>query len=206
MKIEKKYRVDTVDYYITEVNALIDDEGKLIAAANVGDSGFYAPEEYELYLDTEEAARQALASIVPTEEELKKVLRFLRKAPGEKIKEHDETIKTVISSDSIIYKAIYGEEYGYIRDHFTDYIPSSVVGRIRLLVRDRILNIDGVSVPIDNISHVKWGENGNGENCKLILKNGTEVFCSEKEGHDLWLVKLVFGDNASDRHFPNLHR
>ena len=204
MKIEKKYQVDTIDYYIAEVNALIDDEGKLIAAANVGDSVFYAPEEYELYLDTEEAARQALASIVPTEEELKKVLRFLKNAPGEKMKEHDETIKTVISSDSIIYKAIYGEEYGYIREHFTDYIPSSVVGRIMLLIRQRILNIGGVSLPIDNISHVKWGENDS--TCKLILKDGTEVFCSEKEGRDLWFVKLVFGGNASDRHFTNLHR
>ena len=204
MKIEKKYRVDTEDYNITEVNGLIDDEGKLIAAAQLGDSDFRAPEEYELYLNTEEAAQQGLASITPTEEEIKKVLRFLRNAPEEKIKEHDETIRTVIESDSIIYKAIYGDQYKYICDNFRRFVPHSVVERIKFLIRQRILNIDGVSVPIDNISHVKWGENDS--TCKLFLKNGMELFCSEKEGLDLWLVELVFGGNVSGRAFPNLHR
>lgn len=204
MKIEKKYRVDTIDYSITEVNGLIDDEGKLIAAADLDESNFCAPAKYELYFDTEEAARQGLASLVPTEEEIKKVLRFLNSAPKEVIKEHDETIKTVIDNDSIIYKAIYGEEYKYISDNFTIFLGASTAWRIRLLVQQRILNIDGISVSIDNISHVKWGEND--EACKLILKDGTEVFCSEKEGNDLWFVKLVFGNNGSGRKFINLHR
>jgi hypothetical protein len=204
MKIEKKYRVDTEGYNITEVNGLIDDEGKLIAAANLDDSDFCEPGECQLYLDTEEAARQSLASITPTEEELKKVLRFLNHAPEEKIKEYDETIKTVIWSESFIYKAIYGEVYNYVCDNFTDFLDGSIVRRIRLLVRERILNIDGISVPIDNISHVKWGEKE--KDCKLILKDGTEIYCSKKEGHDLWFVKLVFGGNDSDRHFTNLHR
>lgn len=204
MKIEKKYRVDTEDYNITEVNGLIDDEGKLVAACELDDSDFYAPREYELYHDTKEAARQALASITPTEEEFKKVLRFLNNAPVEKIKEHDETIKTVIEDNSFIYKAIYGEQYEYISDNFTRFLSGSTVMRIRLLVQQRILNIDGISVSIDSVSHVKWGENDRA--CKLILKDGTEVFCSEKEGHDLWFVKLVFGNNESHRYFPNLHR
>ena len=204
MKIEKKYRVDTEDYNITEVNGLIDDEGKLIAAAELGDSDFYEPREFQLYLDTEEAARQSLASITPTEEELKKVLRFLGNAPEEKIKEHDETIETVLGKNSIIYKAICGEVYNYISNNFTDYLSVSIVWRIRLLVRDRILNIGGISVSIDNISHVKWGEKD--KDCILILKCGTEIYCSEKEGHDLWFVKLVFGSNESDKHFINLRR
>lgn len=204
MKIEKKYRVDTYQYDITEVNALIDNEGKLVAAADQGVKNFYEPKKHELYFDTEEAARQGLASIVPTEEEIKKVLRFFDHAPKEKIKEHDETIKTVIDDTSIIYKAIYGEEYKYISDNFTRFLSISIAWQIRLLVRQRILNIDGISVPIDNISHLKWGENN--ESCKLILKDGTEVFCSEKEGNDLWFVKLVFGNNGSGRNYINLHR
>ncbi len=204
MKIEKKYQVDTVDYNITEVNGLIDDEDKLIAAATLDGSDFYAPAEYEVYFDTEEEARQGLASITPTEEELKKVLRFLAHAPREKIKEHDETIKTVIQDDSIVYKAIYGEVYNYFGDNFEDFLPHSVVRRFKLLVQQRILNIDGISTSIDSVSHVKWGENN--EACKLILKDGTEVFCSEKKGNDLWFVKLVFGNNESGRYFTNLHR
>lgn len=204
MKIEKKYRVDTEDYNITEVNGLIDDEGKLVAACELDDSDFYEPRECQLYLDTEEAARQSLASITPTEEELKKVLRFLNHAPEEKIKEHDETIETIVRKNSFIYKAIYGEVYDYVSDNFMDFLSGSIVQRIRLLVRDRILNIGGISVSIDNISHVKWGEKE--KDCKLILKDGTEIYCSKKEGHDLWFVKLVFGSNESDRHFPNLHR
>lgn len=204
MKIEKKYLVNTRTYDITEVNGLIDDEGKLIAAADLDVKDFYEPKKYELYFDTEEAARQGLASIVPTEEEIKKVLRFLNYAPNEKIKEHDETIKTVIDDTSIFYKAIYGKEYQYISDNFTRFLSVSATWRIRLLVRQRILNIDGISVPIDNISHLKWGENN--ESCKLILRDGTEVFCSEKEGNELWFVKLVFGNNGSGRNFINLHR
>ena len=77
MKIEKKYRVDTVDYNITKVNGLIDDKGKLVAAAGLDDNNFYASEENELFLDTEDAARQSLAAVIPTDEEIKKVLRFL---------------------------------------------------------------------------------------------------------------------------------
>ena len=206
MKIEKKYRVDTVDYNITKVNGLIDDKGKLVAAAGLDDNNFYASEENELFLDTEDAARQSLAAVIPTDEEIKKVLRFLNNAPVEKIKERDETIKTVIGDTSIIYKAIYGETYNYINDHLTHFLSCSTLRQLRLLIQQRILNIDGISVPIDNISHVKWGENDNDETCKLILKDGTEVFCSEKEGNDLWFVKLVFGNNESSRKFINLHR
>lgn len=204
MKIEKKYRVNTEDYNITEVNGLIDDDGKLIAAADLGDKSFYETEENELFFGTEEAARQGLASIFPTDEEIKKVLRFLKNAPVEKIKEHDETIKTVIDDKSYIYMAINGKLYNYIIDKATDYLSNPIVGRLELLVRQRILNIDGISVPIDNISHVKWGEKYG--TCKLILKDGTEVFCSEEEGDDLWFVKLVFGNNDSGRYFTNLHR
>lgn len=204
MKIEKKYRVDTHEYDITEVNALINDEGNLVAAADLNDNNFYATEENELFLDTEDAAQKSLAAVIPTDEEIKKVLRFLNNAPVEKIKEHDETIKTVIGDTSIIYKAIYGETYNYINDHLTHFLSCSILKRIRLLVRQRILNIDGISVSIDNVSHVKWGEEDGV--CKLILKDGTEVFCSEKEGNDLWLVKLVFGGNDSGREFPNIHR
>lgn len=204
MKIEKKYRVDTQEYDITEVNALIDDENNLVAAADLGDNNFYATEENELFFDTEDAARQSLAAVIPTDEEIKKVLKFLYNAPEEKIKEHDKTIKTVIEEDSIIYRAIYGETYNYINDHLTRFLSCSTLSRIKLLVRQRILNIDGISVSIDNINHVKWGEDDKA--CKLILKDETEVFCSEKEGNDLWLVKLVFGSNESGRHFTNLHR
>ena len=204
MEIEKKYRVDTLQYDITEVNALIDDEGKLVAAADLGKKNFYEPKKNELYFDTEEAARQSLAAVIPTDEEIKKALRFLDNAPQEKIKEHDETIKTVIDDTSIIYKAIYGEEYKYISDNFTRFLSISIAWQIRLLVRQRILNIDGISVPIDNISHLKWGENN--ESCNIILKDGTEVFCSEKEGNDMWFVKLVFGSNGSGKNFINLHR
>lgn len=207
MKIEKKYRVDTLDYNITEVNGLIDDKGKLVAAtSNLDDSNFYTPEKYELYFDTEKAAQQGLAPITPTEEEIKKVLKFLYNAPNEKIEEYDEAIKTVIKNDSLLYKAIYGEGevYDYFSNNYIRFLPNSVVGRIKLLIQQRILNIDGVSVPIDNVSHVKWGEND--EACKLILKDETEIFCSEKEGNDLWFVKLVFGSNESSRHFTNLHR
>ena len=207
MKIEKKYRVDTLDYNITEVNGLIDDKGKLVAAtSNLDDSNFYTPEKYELYFNTEKAAQQGLAPITPTEEEIKKVLKFLYNAPNEKIEEYDEAIKTVIKNDSLLYKAIYGEGevYDYFTNNYIRFLPNSVVGRIKLLIQQRILNIDGVSVPIDNVSHVKWGEND--EACKLILKDETEIFCSEKEGNDLWFVKLVFGSNESSRHFTNLHR
>lgn len=204
MKIEKKYRVDTHEYDITEVNALIDDKGKLVAAAGLDDNNFYATEENELYLDTEDAAQKSLAAVIPTDEEIKKVLRFLNNAPVEKIKEHDKTIKTVIGDTSIIYKAIYGELYKYITDNATDYLSNSIVRRLKLLVQQRILNNDGISVSIDNVSHVKWGEGD--KTCKLILKDGTEVFCSEKEGHDMWLVKLVFGGNDSGIEFTNLHR
>lgn len=208
MKIEKKYRLDTNEYDITEVNALIDDKGKLVADAAPDEKIFYAPIEDELFFDTEEAARQGLASIVPTEEEIKKVLKFLYNAPNKKIEEYDEAIKTVIENDSFLYKAIYGdgEVYDYFRNNYMKLLPYSVVGRITRLIQQRILNIDGISVPIDNISHVKWGENNNDETCKLILKDGTEVFCSEKEGHDLWFVKLVFGSNESGRQFTNLRR
>ncbi len=204
MKIEKKYRVDTHEYNITEVNALIDDKGKLVADAAPDEKNFYAPEENELFFDTEGAAQQGLASIIPTEEEIKKVLKFLYNAPNEKIEEYDEAIKTVIEDNSIIYRAIYGEEYNYVRDNCTDFLSYSIIWRIRLLVRQRILNIDGISVSIDNVNHVKWGEKD--KNCKLILKDGTEIFCSEKEGNDLWFVKLVFAGNESGRHFTNLHR
>ena len=204
MKIEKKYRVNTEEYNITEVNGLIDDDGKLIAAAALGDKNFYETEENELFFGTEETARKSLASVIPTNEEVKKVLRFLNNAPEEMIKEHDETIKTVIGDKSYLYKAIYGELNSYIIDNATDFLGGSIVRRLELLVRQRILNIDGISVPIDNVSHVKWGEKY--EACKLILKNGTEVFCSREEGDDLWFVELVFGRNDSDRHFPNLHR
>ena len=207
MKIEKKYRVDTLDYNITEVNGLIDDKGKLVAAtSNLDDSNFYTPEKYELYFNTEKAAQQGLAPITPTEEEIKKVLKFLYNAPNEKIEEYDEAIKTVIKNDSLLYKAIYGEGevYDYFTNNYIRFLPNSVVGRIKLLIQQRILNIDGVSVPIDNVSHVKWGEND--EACKLILKDETEIFCSEKEGNDRWFVKLVFGSNESSRHFTNLHR
>ena len=206
MKIEKKYRIDTHQYDITEVNAIIDDKGKLVADAAPDENNFYAPVENELFFDTEGAARQGLASIVPTEEEIKKVLKFLYNAPNKKIEEYDEAIKTVIVNDSLLYKAIYGEGevYDYFRNNFKRFLPRSIVERIRLLIQQRILNIDGVSVPIYNISHVKWGEND--EACKLILKDGTEVFCSEKEGYDLWLVILIFGRNDSGREFINLHR
>lgn len=204
MKIEKKYRVDTQEYDITEVNALIDDKGKLVADAAPDEKNFYAPQENELFFDTEKAARQSLATITPTEEEIKKVLKFLYNAPNEKIEEYDEAIKTVIEENSIIYKAIYGEEYNYINNNCADFLSYSILWRIKLLVRQRILNIDGISVSIDNISHVKWGEDDKA--CKLILKDGTTVFCSEKEGNDLWFVKLVFGNNESGRHFTNLHR
>lgn len=202
MKIEKKYRVDTYQYDITEVNALIDDKGKLVADAAPDEKNFYAPEENELFFDTEKAARQGLASITPTEEEIKKVLKFLYNAPNEKIEEYDEAIKTVIEDNSIIYKAIYGEEYKYINDNCADFLSFPILFRIRLLVQQRILNIDGISVSIDNVSHVKWGKED--RTCKLILKNGTEVFCSEKEGNDMLFVKLVFGTNESGRHFTNL--
>ena len=204
MRIEKKHRINTQEYNITEVNALIDDKGNIVTVADLGDNNFYAPEEKELFFDTEKAAQQILASIIPTDEEIKKVLRFLKNAPEEKIKEHDKTIKTVIGDTSIIYKAIYGEAYNYVRDNVTSYMPSSLIERISLLVRQRILNIDGISVSIDNVSHVKWGEGD--RTCKLILKDGTEVFCSEKEGYDLWLVILIFGRNDSGREFINLHR
>lgn len=204
MKIEKKYRVSTGGYDIAEVNSLIDDDGKVIAAAYLDDNDFYAAEENELFFDTEDAARQSIAAVVPTDEEIKKVLRFLDIAPEEKIKEHDETIKTVIDDKSFFYMAIYGKMYEYVYDNCMDFLSNSFVRRLKLLVRQRILNIDGISVPIDNVSHVKWGE-GN-MSCKLILKDGTEVFCSEKEGYDLWFVRLVFGGNDSSRHFPNLHR
>lgn len=206
MKIEKKYRIDTHQYDITEVNAIIDNKGKLVADAAPDENNFYAPVENELFFDNEGAARQGLASIVPTEEEIKKVLKFLYNAPNKKIEEYDEAIKTVIENDSLLYKAIYGEGevYDYFRNNFRRFLPRSIVERIMLLIQQRILNIDGVSVPIDNISHVKWGEND--EACKLILKDGTEVFCSEKEGNDLWFVSLVFGNNESSRHFTNLHR
>jgi len=100
--------------------------------------------------------------------------------------------------------AIYGKIYDYIENVCIDCLSDSIIRRLRHLVRQRILNIDGISVPIDNISHVKWGEED--ETCKLILKDGKEVFCSEKEGDDLFFVKLVFGNNDSGRHFPNLHR
>lgn len=204
MKIEKKYRVYTEDYFITEVNGLIDDDGKLIAAADPGDKNFYETAENDLFFDTEDAARKSLAAVIPTDEEIKKVLKFLNHAPEEMIKKHDETIKTVIGDKSYFYKAIYGEMYNYIINKATDFLSNSIVGRLRLLVRQRILNINGVSVSIDNVSHVKWGD-GN-EVCKLILKDGTEVFCSGEEGDDLWLVELVFGHNESGKYFPNLHR
>ena len=204
MKIEKKYRVNTDDFIIVEVNCFIDDDGEVIADANPGEEDFYAPRENELFFDTEDAARQSLASIVPTEEEIKKVLRFLYNAPVEKKKEHDETIKTVIGEKSHLYMVIYGEMYSYIIDNCWDFLSGSFVRRIKLLVQQRILNIDGVSVSIDNVSHVKWGDGS--EVCKLILKDGTEVFCSEKERDDLFFVKLVFGKNDSDRYFSNLHR
>lgn len=207
MKIEKKYRVSTEGYNITEVNCLIDDDGKVIAVADLGENNFYAPRENEHLFDTEDAARQSLAAVIPTDEEIKKVLGFLYNAPEKKIKEHDETIKTVISEKSYFYRTIYGKVYEHVCDHFMDYLSDSFVIRLKLLVRQRILNIDGISVSIDNVSHVKWGEEGEGnEACKLILKDGTEVFCSEKEGHDLWFVKLVFGSNESGRQFTNLHR
>lgn len=204
MKIEKKYRVYTEDYFITEVNGLIDDDGKLIAAADPGDKNFYETAENDLFFDTEDAARKSLAAVIPTDEEIKKVLKFLNHAPEEMKKAHDETIKTVIVDESYLYKAIYGEMYNYIVNKATDFLSNSIIGRLKLLVRQRILNIDGISVPIDNISHVKWGEKYGA--CKLILKNGTEVFCSGKEGDDLWFVELVFGHNESGKHFPNLHR
>ena len=171
MKIEKKYRVSTEGYNITEVNCLIDDDGKVIAAADLDNNDFYAAGENELFFDTEDAARQRIAAVIPTDEEIKKVLRFFKNAPDEKIKERDETIKTVIGEKSYLYKAIYGEMYSYIIDNCTGFLSGSFVRRIRLLVQQRILNIgDGISVPIDNISYVKWGEE-NGA-CKLILKNG----------------------------------
>jgi len=103
MKIEKKYRVRTKYYVYTEVNCLIDDDGKVIAAAKLGENDFYETRENELFFDTEDAARQSLAAIIPTDEEIKKVLRFLNNAPEKKKKEHDETIKTVIEDGSYIY-------------------------------------------------------------------------------------------------------
>ena len=194
MKIEKKYRVNTEDYNITKVNGLIDDNGKVIADADLDEKDFYETRENELFFDTEEAARKSLASVIPTDEEIKKVLRFLNNAPSEKIKEHDETIKTVVGDDSLIYKTIYGELYNYINNNFTRFISGSFVKRIMLLVRQRILDIgDGISVPIDNVSYVNWGEEDKA--CKLILKNGTVIVCSEKRKYDLWFVKLVFGRN-----------
>lgn len=204
MKIEKKYRVNSERYIFTEVNCLIDDDGKVIASAYLGNNDFFATRENELFFDTEDAAQQSLAAVIPTDEEIKKVLRFLNNAPEKKKKEHDKTIKTVIEDDSYIYMAIYGKMYDYIEDKCMHYLNSSIIRRLRLLVQQRILNIDGISVPIDNISHVKWGDGD--EVCKLILKDETEVFCSEKEGDDLWFVKLVFGGNDSDKHFTNLHR
>ena len=192
MKIEKKYRVNTDDFIIVEVNCFIDDDGEVIADANPGEEDFYAPRENELFFDTEDAARQSLASIVPTEEEIKKVLKFLNNAPEEKIKEHDETIKTVVEDNSFFYKAIYRRVYSYINDNFTSFLSNSFVRRLRLLVQQRILDIgDGISVPIDNVSYVNWGEKDSA--CKLILKNGTVILCSEKGRYDLWFVKLVFG-------------
>ena len=192
MKIEKKYRVNTDDFIIVEVNCFIDDDGEVIADANPGEEDFYAPRENELFFDTEDAARQSLASIVPTEEEIKKVLKFLNNTPEEKIKEHDETIKTVVEDNSFFYKAIYRRVYSYINDNFTSFLSNSFVRRLRLLVQQRILDIgDGISVPIDNVSYVNWGEKDSA--CKLILKNGTVILCSEKGRYDLWFVKLVFG-------------
>lgn len=191
MKIEKKYRVNTDDFIITEVNCFIDDDGEVIADANPGDEDFYAPRENELFFDTEDAARQSLAAVIPTDEEIKKVLRFLYNAPVEKKKERDETIRTVVGDD-FFYKAIYGEVFNYISDNFTRFISHSFVRRLRLLVQQRILDIgDGISVPIDNISYVNWEEEDRA--CKLILKNGTVIFCSEKGRYDLWFVKFVFG-------------
>ena len=204
MKIEKKYRVPTEGYDIVEVNCLIDDDGKVVAAADLGDNDFYAAEKNELFFDTEDAARQSLAAVLPTDEEIKRVLRFLKNAPDEKIKEYDETIKTVTGDKSYLYMAIYGKMYEYVYDNCTDFLSNSFVRRIKCLVRQQILNIDGVSVPIDNVSHVKWGDGS--QVCKLVLKDGTEVFCSEKDENDLWFVKLVFGGNDSSRHFPNLRR
>lgn len=204
MKIVKKYRVDTHEYDITEVNALINDEGKLISASDLSDENFYEPEENELFFNTEGAAQQCLASITPTEEEIKKVLNFIFFAPEKKIQEHDDALTPFAKEDTLLYKAIHGKAYSHVQENFTDYLPCFLIERIRLLVRQRILNIDGISVSIDNVSHVKWGD-GDGV-CKLILKDGTTVFCSEKEGYDLWLVKLVFGGNNSGRHFTDLHR
>lgn len=204
MKIEKKYRVYTEGYFIGEVNCLIDDDGKVIAAAGLGENDFYETRESELFFDTEDAARQSIAAVIPTDEELKKVLSFLNNAPLKEIKERDETIKTVIRDDSYLYMTLNGEIYSYIVDKCMDFLSGSIARRIRLLVQQRILNIDGISVSIDNVSHVEWGDGD--EVCKLILKDETEIFCSKKEGYDLWLVKLVFGGNDSCRHFTNLHR
>ena len=204
-KIEKKYRVDTHEYDITEVNALIDDKGKLIAAsADLSDENFYAPEENELFFNTENAAQQCLASITPTDEEIKKVMNFIFFAPDKKIQEHNDALMPFAKEDTLLYKALCGKAYCYVRDNVTDYLPCSLIVRIRLLVRQRILNIDGISVSIDNVSHIKWGKDG--DSCSLVLKDGTTVFCSRKEGYDLWLVELVFGGNDSGREFPNLHR
>ena len=194
MKIEKKYRVNTDNFIIAEVNCFIDDDGKVIADADLGEKDFYAPRENELFFDTEDPARQSLASIVPTDEEIKKVLRFLNNAPEKKKKEHDETIKTVVDETSFFYMAIHGKVFDYITDNLTRFISGSFVRRLRLLVQQRILDIgDGISVPIDNISYVNWGEEDRA--CKLILKNGTVIVCSEKGKYDLWFVKLVFGKN-----------
>lgn len=185
---------------------VIVDEGKVLASKpiNSGDDEYYpiSWDNYLCYLDTYEQAKDyvekesaAIRDMVPKVRSFIARMDYyrLRKTLGIEMKE---------------YLGYYAEKPDHDDDDERYQDECKYAKLLETFILNRMLNIDGFFIPLDQVRHVKWfGKNGADNDdpddwkAVLTMTNGDEFETCSKE--EVRLVWAVFGKNVGQYYIDN---
>lgn len=199
MIVEKyTYRIIHGEYRIKKVY-LLEEQGKYIA--EFLENPLENPEAYsyrcdESYFDTKEEAKIYIDSLIPSIEEMNKVISYLDILTEKKFKEVEESLDYEIA----FYK-VENPESRMLE------VLSEFVEPVRLMMRGFIF-LNGETIRISDIQSVKWGgdmiyvmhEEMN--SCEVYLRDGSKRKPSSIK--ECWMICVVFGHNFSNKLYPGI--
>lgn len=149
------------------------------------------------YYDSEEEVQEYIKTLIPTDDEINKVIGYLDLLPARKFKELKERLD---------YEICFNDEEDTEGNMLS--VMSDLTEPIRLLLSG-FLVINGESIRISDIQAVKWGGDriyGMEEtmnSCEVILRDGNKK--TPTSLLECWLLCILFGHNYGDRFYPGIH-
>lgn len=174
------------DYYYPEEVNVIKRDGKVFLFSYSVDDEYNKPCKGMVFFDTKEAANKYHSDMM-SEFDIKKIKDYIQFV----------YYNNVEKLESILPDNVY-DNYKKGKNSFfsCSYLDEAMLRN----ALNGILNIDGISFRVSDISQVKYGEKW----LSVILKDGKEV--TPKRKIEVFVIESIFGNNNSGMCFKGLDK